>query len=278
MNEDADKGSERRIRLRLVQILLMLVVVLLLGAHITKWDVVQIDAVTLTLLGFLCLIPFTDLIRKIKLGEFEAEIGKDEIAKAQAKVAMELPPLAEADPPASEARIRELLREDPRLALAKVRIELEEAIKRLYFVAPAESAIDPRRISLSRMVDSLTRREVITGSLASAVRDVISLANRAVHGERVEASAAKELGILGVQLVHEIRQLHVDRLLQPVERRLITPEEVSSYDAARFKVTTIVPIVDKPYRNTYLFDQAALESFLEGYEEYAEFIVAVERV
>jgi len=107
---------------------------------------------------------------------------------------------------------------------------------------------------------------------------VIDLANRAVHGERVEPNAAEELAILGVRLVHEIQQAYHDHLLKPIEKEVITAQEVDRYRAARYRVTTIVPLVENPTKNTYVFDQDALESFLEGYEEYAEFIVAVEQI
>jgi hypothetical protein len=203
----------------------MLVVVSLLGAHIAQWDAVRVDAVTLTLLGLLCLIPFADFIRKIKLGEFEAEIGREEVARTQAKVAVELPSLAEADGLVPEERIRELLREDPRLALAKVRIELEEALRRLYAVV-AGSAPDSRRTSLSRMAESLARQEVLSGSIAGAVRDVVALANRAIHGERVEPGAAQELALLGIQLVQEIQHVILEScarygVISSLQRRLV---------------------------------------------------------
>ncbi|HEX6113397.1 MAG TPA: hypothetical protein VFZ10_13900 [Geminicoccaceae bacterium] len=95
MSEETDREVRRvdRRRMRLAQIILMALGAFLLGAHVFKWDAVQVDAVTLTLLGLLLLLPFADLIRKIKLGEFEAEIGRDEVARAQAKVAVELPSL-----------------------------------------------------------------------------------------------------------------------------------------------------------------------------------------
>jgi hypothetical protein len=230
MSKETDSGARRgkRKSLRLAQILLMVVAAFLLGAHVVKWDAVRVDGVSLILLGLLFLTPFADLIRKIKFGEFEAEIGRDEVAKAQAKVAVELPSSPEADTSASEERIRELINEDPRLALAKVRIELEEALKRLYS-AMAESAPDLRRMSLGRIADSLVRRGVLSGSIASALRDVMTLANRAVHGERVEPGAAEELAVLGVRLVGEIQQVIQERLLRPVDSAIITPEEVDRY-------------------------------------------------
>lgn len=255
----------------------MLATALLLGAHVVKWERVRVDTVTLALLGLLLVIPMAELIRKIKLGEFEAEIGREEIAKAQAKAAVELPPTSEASKTTSEERIQQLLHDDPRLALAKVRIDLEEALKKL-FRATTDSQIDWRRVSLGRMVDGLVQRQVLSGPVAGVLRDVIALANRAVHGEYVEAPAAQELATLGVRLVSELQQLYFERILRPVESAVIQQEEVDRYSTARYRVTTIVPLVENPTKNTYILDQNALNSFLEGYEEYAEFIVAIERL
>lgn len=279
MNEEQEQATKRTTPrlLRVTQVLVMLATAFLFGAHVVKWDAVQVDAVTLALLGFLIVIPLAERIRKIKLGEFEAEIGREEIAKVQAKVATELPPTSVDAIAMSEERVRTLLGEDPRLAVAKVRIELEEALKRLY-AADAESEPDWRRLSLGRLVDNLVRREVLSPSVASALRDVIALANRAVHGERVEPAAAEQLAVLGVRLVHEVQQLYVERVLRPVETVVISTDEVNEYSTSRYKVTTVVPLVENPTRNTYILDQNALESFLEGYEEYAEFVVSIERV
>ncbi len=86
MNEEQEQATKRSTPrlLRVTQVLVMLVTTFLFGAHVVKWDAVQVDAVTLALLGFLIVIPLAELIRKIKLGEFEAEIGREEIAKVQA--------------------------------------------------------------------------------------------------------------------------------------------------------------------------------------------------
>lgn len=278
MSEEQEPTHRTRPKLlRVTQVLVMLATAVLLGAHVAKWDALRVDAVTLALLGLLLVIPLAELIRKIKLGEFEAEIGRDEVAKVQAKAAVELTPAPEAPPGATEKRIRLLLREDPRLALAKIRIELEEALRRLY-AATAEPEPDWRRLSLGRLVDGLVRRQVLGGALAGGLRDVITLANRAVHGERVDPEAAEDLAVLGLRLARELQQLYLERVLRPLESTVISQEEVDGYSAARYRVTTIVPLVEKPTRNTYVFNQSALDSFLERYEEYAEFIVGIERV
>jgi hypothetical protein len=263
--------------LRIIQVVLMAITAFLLVSHILKWSTIQVDSVTLALVGLLLLIPLADLIRKIKLGEFEAEIGRAEVAKVQAKAAVDLSPPTEEELDISEKEVRDLLRSDPRLAMAKIRIDLEEALKRLYS-ATTDSQADLRKTSLSQLVDVLVQRQVLRGPVASSVRDVITLANRAVHGERVEPSAAEELAILGIRLVHEIQEAYLGHLLKPVEKAVITTQEVNRYRSVRYRITTIVPLVENPTKNIYVLDQEALESFLAGYEEYAEFIVAVEQI
>jgi len=277
---DNDKETPTRrvnpVFLHVVQVIVAAVTVFLLVSHVLKWDEIQVDTTTLALVGLLLVIPLVELIRKVKLGEFEAEIGRDEVAKARAKASTELSSSANEELDVSEKEIRQLLRTDPRLAMAKVRIELEDSMKRLY-LATIHTEPDLRRMSVSRLADALVQKQVLTPPIAASVRDVITLANRAVHGERVEPDAAEELAILGVRLVYEIRQTYLEHILNPVQKEVIATEQVDQYRSARYRVTTIVPLVRNPTKNVYVFDQDALESFLEGYEEYAEFVVAVEQ-
>jgi hypothetical protein len=149
-------------------------------------------------------------------------------------------------------------------------------MRRLY-LATTESEADLRRMSVSRLADALVQKQVLSPPIAASVRDVITLANRAVHGERVESDAAEELAILGIRLVYEIQQTYLEHVLHPVQRDVITTEDVDRYRSARYRVTTIVPLVQNPTKNVYVFDQDALESFLDGYEEFAEFVVAIEQ-
>lgn len=135
MNEGHDE-SNRRVTpwlLRVAQVVVMFFTTVLLGVHVFKLDTLRVDGIMLALLGLLLVIPLADVIRKIKLGEFEAEIGREEVARVHAKAATELAPARDVSTGASfEERVLELVQEDPRLALAKVRIELEEGLKRLF--------------------------------------------------------------------------------------------------------------------------------------------------
>jgi hypothetical protein len=78
------------------------------------------------------------------------------------------------------------------------------------------------------------------------------------------------------------KSLRLAQILLMLVAAFLLGAHVVKWDAvrvsARYRVTTVVPLVEKPIKNTYVFDQDTLDSFLEGYEEYAEFIVAVEKV
>ena len=48
--------------------------------------------------------------------------------------------------------------------------------------------------------------------------------------------------------------------------------------SAKYRVTTVVPLVNEPTLNIRILDQDGLEELLNGYNEYAEFMVSVERI
>lgn len=279
VNEGA-VGSTPRINPRFLRVIQSLVLILSMGlliAHTFAWKSVRVDSVTLALLGIILVTPLITLIRRVRLGDFEAEIGQEEVDRARAKASTEIPSIEEDGLDPLEERIRQLVREDERLALAQVRILLEDALRRLH-LARLEGSEISSRMSLARLVDKLSKDEIINPTLNGALRDVIGLANRAVHGESVETAVAEDLALLGVRLVRELQRTRQDLLRTPVEKSVISSNEVEEFRNARYRVTTIVPLVTDPYKNVYLVDQEGLDDLLEGYSEYAEFIVKLERV
>ena len=66
--------------------------------------------------------------------------------------------------------------------------------------------------------------------------------------------------------------------LKPIESRVIGNDEVEMFRSSKFRVATIIPLAENPKMNVYIFDQEELTNFLEGYGEYAEFIISVEQL
>lgn len=246
----------------------------LLVIHTFSWGGLRVDSTSILLLVLIVLAPLSDLIKKVKFGEFEAEIGSREIEKVSDSLSF-----SEADKLSVSARIQsdipKLVESDPQLGLAKLRIELERIIKVIYFrVERPDFDID--RLPLSRLMNELAEKRVIPIALLSSIRDVLSLANRAIHGESIKASDAESLALLGVKVIAELRRIFKGLPGQAVEKRPISKQEEQQYSAAKYKVTTITPAQDEPYLSTYILDKKGMGELLDGYQEYAQYVVGVE--
>ena len=112
--------------------------------------------------------------------------------------------------------------------------------------------------------------------MAGYLREVLALANRAMQGESVSKAAAADLGALGVQLLEELRLMYQEKATEPTTSVAISESDRDSLMNSRYRATTVIPLVDNPRLNVRALDQEGLDSLLEGYETYAEFMVAIE--
>jgi len=62
-----------------------------------------------------------------------------------------------------------------------------------------------------------------------------------------------------------------------IESKAIGSNEVDIYMSSRYRVTTIIPFKENAVMNIYLFTKEELNDFLEGYDQYAEFLVSIEQ-
>lgn len=248
----------------------------LLIAHSLEWDWVTVDGVTLGLLGALLVTSSWDRVRKLKLGEFEAEIAPAEVARVQAEASVQVGPPELVDADDEHRDLVETLRTDPTLGLAGVRIELERWLRSLHRVVAQPTR---RQLGAGQMAHDLSRSGVLTPPLASTLSEVLSIANRAIHGELIRRDDALSLGMIGVQLIDELRELYFDTMTAPLETEVISPAERDELlDEKRYRVVTVMPLVDEPKRNVRILDQDALNDFLDEYNTFAEFLVSVEPI
>ena len=85
---------------------------------------------------------------------------------------------------------KEILRKDANLALASLRIEIERKIRDAYYLAfPASTKVAPLRSMMSRLKDKgwLEQEQI------EALKLIIGMCNKAVHGAKIERSTAKEI-------------------------------------------------------------------------------------
>ena len=62
-----------------------------------------------------------------------------------------------------------------------------------------------------------------------------------------------------------------------IESKAIGSSEVDIYMSSKYRLTTIIPFRENPVMNVYLFTKEELDTFLEGYDQYTEFLVSVEQ-
>ena len=62
-----------------------------------------------------------------------------------------------------------------------------------------------------------------------------------------------------------------------IQSRAITNDEVEIYRTSRYQVITIIPYVQNPKMNIYIFNQEELSAFLKVYNEVAEFIISIKQ-
>jgi hypothetical protein len=262
----------------------LLTALVLLVCHTLGIKRVTVDNTSLILLLVVLISPFIAAIRKVKIGDFEAEIQPDEVRRVARQAEKSLPPEPSGDfvpLRTSEANIaiQNLVETDPVVALAKLRIELETRIRRIDQRLNSSNANRKRPAPLAYLIRDLASHEVFAPEFGASLRDVISICNRAVHGEDIRDVDARQIINTGVELLDVLERTARDyAATHPVETTVITPEERDQLTTARYRLTTVVPLTDKPERRVYLFTQEEIDAFLESYPEYAEFIVGLERV
>jgi hypothetical protein len=269
--------------------LVLFTALVLLIVHSFGLAKVVVDNTSLILLVLILLSPFVAAIKKIKIGEFEAEIAPEEVrrvAESAEKSISETADEGSAVSPAAEeaiAAINALAETDPVVALAKLRIEIESRLRRLHRKIESPSnrpvATAPAPPPLARLIRDLAAAEAMPQELASAIRDVVAICNRAVHGEDIRDVDAKSIVRIGASLIEELeRTLHEYGATHPIETTPISHAELDQSLHGTIQAHHSHPLCGTAGKRVYVVDQEELESFFEGYSEFAEFVVALEKL
>jgi len=167
----------------------------------------KVDTTSLGLLGLLLVVPLAPYITKLRAGELEAQIGLADAQRLRLQ-AGDLPiepEISKSQKPPDAFDVIELTERDPPIGLAKLRMDLEREIRRLYeqrVPAPAT-----RGRSLGMMTRELMQNDALPQEIAAPLQDILGLANRAVHGEYVQREAAEEIAEVGVRVLKALEQL-----------------------------------------------------------------------
>lgn len=150
-------------------------------AHL-KFPDVTIDAITLTLF-IIAIVPWlAPLFKAIEFpGGWKIEFQDFIKAKEEAKNAGLLTPKG-ARGGGAEFAFQVVSSEDPNLALAGLRIEIE---RRLNTIAESHEIL-VRNAGVGRLISILDQQQILDPRESGALRDIVGLLNSAVHGADVD--------------------------------------------------------------------------------------------
>ena len=165
-------------------------------AHII-WPSLTIDAITVTLI-FIALVPWlAPLFKSLELpGGWKIEFQDLERARTKADKAglLTSAPRNESE---KQYSFQLVAQEDPKLALAGLRIEIE---KRLNEIAES-NGINAGKASVGRLLRILGEKELLSQEQRSVLSDMVGLLNAAVHGGEIDNRAAEWALDVGPRLV-----------------------------------------------------------------------------
>lgn len=251
---------------------ILLIALLLLHGLLDKYF--KIDNTTILLILLFILFPYIPLIKKIKFGDFEAEITHEDVKNIENKI-KQIPKKEEKVIESKKSEdLQTLAKTDPTLAMAKVRIEIEKKVRSLGEIYLKKSF---NYSNLHVLVLELRKNGFIGNTLESLLQDVISVANRAIHGESIEKKDAERVIDYAGRVIEELDNVVIDHALKSESKKIITPRVVESHMQSEYILKTIIPNVKKPEMRIYRLNQTELDAFLTGYDEYAEFIISLEK-
>ena len=137
------------------------------GFEVTTRDVLQLEEIT----------------RRSAIGTVPVAMRAPEVMRERARPLLTL----------SQARRYMLLRTDPNLALASLRLDIENMLKEL----GAKKELRVERQPLWRVLNSLLQKKIIGSSEYESLRRIISICNSAVHAEKIDSALASRVLVIG---------------------------------------------------------------------------------
>jgi hypothetical protein len=107
--------------------------------------------------------------------------------------------------PPWEISSAQLVGVDNALAAAKLRMELESELRRIAFEHGLK--FERRLFSLNQLIDQLAERAVLSPLVQAALRDIIPICTRAIHGESLANEDAVRVVRVGNQLLDVLRSI-----------------------------------------------------------------------
>ena len=184
MDQPKNSNSDA-ISFKLLRQFVSLGALLLALVHII-WPTLAIDAIALALVVIAVLPWLAPLVKSLELpGGWKVEFQELQKAASRAETAGLLAP----EPNKSDLvfSFQSVATQDPNLALAGLRIEIE---KRLSSLVEIHGLGSRRPMGVGQALRALAQAEVLTSEERSILADMVNMLNAAVHGAEVDTRAA----------------------------------------------------------------------------------------
>lgn len=259
--------------------LLPLIILLLLILHLLKIDTIRIDNTAILLIVLLFISPLIPFLKKIKWGELEAEISREEIEQTKKKVEKiakpeDIPTNRIIDHIAKD--IYSTFEADYIMGLVKLRIEIEKLLKKIIGIEKVRIGNKP--FGVDHLLDIVRDEKLVDMSYIEPLAKIIRLSDRAVHGENVEQDTALSIVDTALDLLKALYFEYIKTIIEPVEEKEITLQKLDEYSEAKYEVATIIPYAEKPVMKKYIVNQERLDIILDNYHEYAEFLISIKKL
>jgi hypothetical protein len=187
-----------------VQVAISLTAIAAAAVHIV-WPALAVDGITLALV-VIAIIPWlAPLVKSLELpGGWKVELRELQQAKEDADMAGLLAPTSTLDSN-REYSYQLIADNDPNLALAGLRIEIE---KRLRNIAQARNILG-RKQSVGSLMRVLLQEGVLTQQEYGVLADMVGLLNSAVHGATVDNRAVEWAMETGPRLLKSLDDISV---------------------------------------------------------------------
>lgn len=173
--------------MRRAQVTITVAAVAIATAHLI-WPELKIDAVTLVLLVAAMVPWLAPLFKSVELpGGWKVEFQDLERARAEVENAGLVAEPSEQDRGKEYYSFQLVAEEDPNLALAGLRIELEKRLREL----AAVRGLEVRRGGVGTLLRQLDRDDALNPRERGALADMVQLLNNAVHGAEVDGRTAQ---------------------------------------------------------------------------------------
>lgn len=246
---------------------------ILLVAHTLDLAFLNIDWITVTLLALLVLLPYTPRLKSVSVANFGIELRK-----ARERVEKNLEDEEPAEGLQTDTRAEELyalLEEEPLLAVARARLVLTDLIRGL---AQAEDIEVAASTTPQIALHNLEQQTTLSPGLADAAREALRVGSMAVNQGEITTEEATEAVDLTLEVIKQLRTHYRHQVLAPIDEVDISSPETEEYRGAKYRVQSIVPLVDNPKMITRIVPQSGLDAILEAYEECGEFLVRIEKI